>query len=102
MNKITKSALAIAVLAAFAAGRASAGIINPGYDLLETTTPTTFLGQNFQGVPVGSYNFGAGALNTGNTDTIIHRLNADPDTTNLANVINTQMVMLQLRSVTQF
>ena len=82
MKKMNKFAVAIAALAALTAGRASAGIINPGYDLLETSNTTTFLGQNFQGVPVGTYDFGSGPVNTGNTDTIIHRLNQDPDTFN--------------------
>jgi hypothetical protein len=49
----------------------------PGYDLLETTAGTNFAGEPFEGVPIGSYNFGGaiGVQNVGETDTIIQRPN---------------------------
>src|ERR1700737_2000421 len=68
-----------------------------GWDLFQTVSPgTTFGGQEFEGVPLGSYDFGAGAQPTANTDTIVHRLSAAnaPSTT-----INIELTALQLKSV---
>jgi len=103
MKKMNKFAVAIAALAALTAGRASAGMITDGYDLLETTTPTTFLGQNFQGVPLGTYDFGGtiGVKNVGMTDTIVHRTATDANTLVPA-TIPVQMLSLQLQSTTPF
>jgi hypothetical protein len=74
--KITGSLLAglcILPLASHAAPIA----VDPGYDLF-TTQPgsTTFLGQSFGGVPLGTFDFGGsiGVKNTGTADTIVQRL----------------------------
>jgi len=80
-----------------------------GYDLLVTTASSfDFQGAGglgvtpFVGVPLGTYNFGAGPKNTGATDTILHRLGP---VTNLADgasqTINLAMVALSLRSQNQ-
>src|SRR6266850_5311094 len=72
--RITRVATFCAILTV---GVASAGpVVNPGYDLFESLTGTTFGGVAFQGVPIGSFNFGGtiGVKNVGVTDTIIQRL----------------------------
>jgi hypothetical protein len=76
----------------------------PGYDLFQSTTATTFQGQPFEGVPIGSYNFGGtiGVQNTDNTDTIIQRLSTAsvPTTPDTAAPISIQLLDLQLESTT--
>ncbi|HTI70441.1 MAG TPA: hypothetical protein VMF06_10775 [Candidatus Limnocylindria bacterium] len=85
------------------ASRADFGIL-PGYDLF-TTDPgsTSFNGQHYQGVPLGTFDFGSGPVDPGSTDTIVHRLNGF-STPTLPNTgtINLQMEALSLRSVNQF
>lgn len=76
--------------------------VHSGWDLLVTIPEgSLFLGQNWQGVPLVSYDFGGavGVQSVGGTDTIVHRLadaNAPLDT------IPIQMSALQLRSVSPF
>jgi hypothetical protein len=74
----------------------------PGYDLFESTTATTFQGTPFEGVPIGSYNFGGaiGVQNTDLTDTIVQRLSTASvaSTPNTAAAIPIQMDVLQLES----
>lgn len=78
---------------------ASAQQVDAGYDLFQTIPGTSFQGAPFEGVPVGTYNFGGaiGVQNTGETDTIVQRL---------SNVVPTSpttpitMDLLQLASVT--
>ncbi len=55
---------------------AGAVVILPGWDLLETLPGTSFMGQPFQGVPIGTYDFGGtiGPKAVGTTDTIVQRL----------------------------
>lgn len=58
-------------------GVANAGpVVNPGYDLFESLPCTTFGGVAFQGVPIGTFNFGGtiGTKSVGVTDRIIQRL----------------------------
>jgi hypothetical protein len=52
--------------------------VGAGYDLFQTELGTQFLGTPFEGVPLGTYNFGGmiGVKNVGNTDTIVQRLNS--------------------------
>jgi hypothetical protein len=54
----------------------AAWVVAAGYDLFQTETGTSFMGVDFTGVPLGTYNFGGsiGTKNTGFTDTIIQRL----------------------------
>jgi hypothetical protein len=75
-----------------------ADAVAAGYDLFSTdASGTTFEGANFQGVPLGTYNFGGmiGVQNVGNTDTIVQRLSdvTTPGTTMLV------MDALQLETV---
>ena len=52
--------------------------VGPGYNGFDTVTTgpavTTFDGLPWQGVPLGTFDFGSGPVNVGNTDTIIQRL----------------------------
>src|SRR5437667_670991 len=78
---------------------------NPGWDLFETVpgdptcaTGTCFMSVPFEGVPLGSFNFGGaiGVRGTGTTDTIVQRqdqANAPLDT------IPIELVALHLRTV---
>jgi hypothetical protein len=84
------------------------GTVDAGYDLFQTAPGTFFTDPNTMtpipliGDPLGSYNFGAGAQNVGNTDTIVQRLG----TANFANgnpaanmdTIPIQLVALQLQT----
>jgi hypothetical protein len=70
--------LAIGIALAAGPGRCRAGglTVDKGYDLFQTTTGSSFPGLgNLIGVPLGKFNFGAGAVGVGTTDTIIQRLN---------------------------
>lgn len=75
--------------------------VNEGYDLFATQAGTSYpgLGQ-LMGVPLGTFDFGAGPVPVGNTDTIEHRLDdvsvlqvGDTGTTRL------EMLALQLETV---
>jgi hypothetical protein len=67
----------------------------PGWNLLQTGPGTTFLGLAWEGVPLGSFDFGTGPTNTGNTDTIVRRLSqADAP----SETIPIELVALQLVS----
>lgn len=52
--------------------------VAPGWDLLHTVPVTTFAGATFEGVSLGSFDFGGsiGVRRVGNADTIVHRLAA--------------------------
>lgn len=67
-------ALALGLLVAAAIPCRASVTILPGFDLFETTAPTTFNGVPFVGVPLGTYDFGGGPVATGTTDTIVERL----------------------------
>jgi len=79
-------------------GRAS--VIDAGYDLFSTDpSGTTFGGVNFQGDPLGAYNFGGGSVNVGNTDTIIQRLSTVTVPASGSVNVNIQVDAMQLESV---
>jgi PEP-CTERM motif len=66
-----------AVSAMLTVGVANAGpVVNTGFELYETLSGTTFGGVAFQGVPIGTFNFGGtiGVKAVGGTDTIVQRL----------------------------
>lgn len=77
--------------------RAQTNTVNPGWDLLQTVSGTTFQGVPFFGVPLGSYDFDGtiGVQDVGNTDTIIQRLTAG---TVPSPTISIQMNALQLET----
>jgi hypothetical protein len=97
--KIIKLVVVGAVLTVAGAGSLMAQSVDPGYDLLATQPGTTFMGAPFEGVPLGSYNFGGviGVQPVGTTDTIVQRLAAVS-----APVGTTPLLMdaLQLQSTT--
>lgn len=88
-------------LCAVGAVRAQADYtVHSGYDLFQTDPSSTiFNGVNFQGVPLGTYNFGGGPVGVGNTDTIIQRTQDAVAAGGSSATINAQIVALQLESV---
>jgi hypothetical protein len=76
-----------------------------GWNLMQTIAPTSFMGVNFVGVALGSYDFGGaiGVHGTGHADTVIQRL-ADASVTDpvppsaVAPPVPIKLVALQLRS----
>jgi len=80
--------------------------VHTGWDLFNTPAHNaTFGNQDFQGVSLGSFNFGGsiGIKPVGDTDTIVQRLqNATVSGANqTASAINIELVALQLQSVSQ-
>jgi hypothetical protein len=95
----------VGVLTAFTSASVShaAFVVLPGYDLFHTEPGTSFGGVPFTGVPLGTFNFGSGAVGTANTDTIVQRLgpSAAPGAVpGVAPPIPIEMRALQLMSVT--
>jgi len=92
----------------FQPSSASGGFVTilPGYDLLYTVRASfDFQGMGglgvtpFVGVPLGTFNFGAGSVNTGATDTILQRLDPVVGLADGASQqIDLQMVALSLQS----
>lgn len=78
-------------------------VVESGWDLFETTTPTQFLGFDFEGVSLGTFDFGGtiGEQNTGTADTIVERIDPAtvPTTPDTAPVIDIELVALSLVSV---
>jgi hypothetical protein len=96
--------------AAFAPGNANAqrgcqpGDVCPGYDLFETVQPTNFQGIQFEGLPLGTFDFGpsggpADPTNVGNTSTIVQRLGTVEPPGGTTDLV---MLALQLISVGTF
>lgn len=99
-SKIVGIPLVVFVVALCVPGMGYADfIVAPGWDLYQTTS-ANFGGVTFDGVPIGNFNFtGVGVRNTGNTDTIIHRLDqasAPPEAADPTAAM--QFEALQLRS----
>lgn len=98
--------IALALLT-LVSGRSQADpVVAPGWDLLQSTSGTTFAGQPFMGVPLGGFDFGGtiGFQSVGNADTIVQRL-APADVpgpvppSQTADPIPIELVALQLVSV---
>lgn len=76
MKPITSPIVPV-VVALFCAAQAHAmPTVAPGWDLLHTVQPTSFMNQSFVGVQLGSFDFGGGIgiLPVGTTDTVVRRL----------------------------
>ncbi len=77
--------------------------VSPGWDLFETTPSTVIGGMHWEGVPLGSFDFGGsiGVENTGKIDTILERkaLAAVLGSPETAVAIDIELVALQLKSV---
>jgi len=104
---LAATVLGIGLVCTLLPGTSRASItINPGWDLLETLAggATTFLGQNFQGVPLSSYNFGGsiGMKSVGTTDTIVQRLASASVPIGPPVTVPIEMLALQLMSVNPF
>jgi hypothetical protein len=90
-------ALAIGLPVGAQAAPCVAGDVCAGYDLFHTTNPpgATFGPITFEGVPLGSFDFGSGPVATGNTDTIVQRLD---DVTTSGGTTGLLIRALQLKS----
>ena len=79
--------------------------VGPGFNGFDTQTMgssvTTFDGMPFEGVPLGTFNFGGsiGVQNVGNTDTIVQRMG--PPVTAPGGTMPLDVVAFQLESVNQ-
>jgi hypothetical protein len=98
--KTSRRAMCAAILGLFftftlpVLSRASDSVL-PGYTLMETLPGTIFAGVPFVGVPFGTFDFGGGPVNVGNTDMIIRRL----DTANAPDeIVPIELVALHLMS----
>lgn len=81
---------------------AAAAVVLPGFDLLETQPGTSFMGVPFDGVPLGSFDFGGtvGVAPVGLADTIVQRLDtANPVALPGSDTVPIELVALQLVSV---
>lgn len=102
LKQIARSCLLGVALAWPSTSRADL-TVHSGWDLLATGSGTTVNWVPFQGVPLGTFDFGGsiGLQNVGNTDTIIYR---PTDTTGSAGgtvAFTAYLAALQLRSVSQ-
>jgi hypothetical protein len=100
LRSVSRLTLAtIVVLGACGASRAELTVY-PGYDTFKTVPAgTIFQGVNYMGVPLGTFNFGTGLVATGETDTIVHRLDTATGPPGGSVTIPIQLVALQLESV---
>ena len=102
--KAVFSLLTFIVLAAFPSAIRADNVVLAGFDLF-TTVPGTQVNlgpagiQPFQGVPLGTFNFGTGPIATFNTDTIVQR---QGNATVGSPTVPIQLIALQLMSVNQF
>ncbi len=81
--------------------RTQADSVLAGYDLFTSVSPgTNFGGVDFQGVPLGSFDFGGaiGVRATGTTDTIVQRVNDVTAPAGGSGTTRLEMVALQLVS----
>jgi hypothetical protein len=78
--------------------------VDPGWDLFVTSAPDTLaFGYYWEGVPLGTYNFGGsiGVQNVGNTDTILQRNGPVVGSAGSTSAFTGALVALQLQSVGQ-
>ena len=104
---LLKSTLVVALCITFSSVAGASTIIQTGFDLFQTQTPGSsfdFTGVpnpqtvDFEGLPLGCFDFGTGCLGTGLTDTIVERL----DIGNLgggSDTIDIEIVALSLVSI---
>jgi len=95
--------LVTAILTAASSGVCNASnTVLSGWDLFTTQPGTAFGGGPWEGIPLGTFDFGGaiGVQNVGSTDTIIHRLDTVVDGSS-GNTTALRAEALQLRTVTQ-
>lgn len=101
-SKAMRGVICAAVLL-MSGGTLRAGVVEPGFDLFATQPGTTFMGAPFQGVPLGTFNFGGtiGVKPVGDTDTIVQRLApaSAPTPPGGSSTIPIELVSLSLVSV---
>ncbi len=75
-QKLMCAMVIVAAVLGQSAARGGSLVVTAGYDLFQTVAAdTSFPGLgNLMGVPLGTFNFGGGPVNTGLTDTIVQRL----------------------------
>jgi hypothetical protein len=103
-HKLFAALLGLASLALQPGANASA-TIKAGWDLLHTDpTLTVFMGQNWQGEPLGTFDFGLpiGMKTVGSVDTIVRRMGEAVGSLGGSAVVPIEFVALQLRSVNPF
>ena len=103
MKKILLASLCM-LMAASSVSQATIDV-NEGWDLFFTDDSTEFMGLNWEGVPLGTFDFGGtiGVQSTGGIDTIVQRI--DPASVAGAgntDTINIELVAMQLVSTVQF
>jgi len=97
--------LAVLLLAAFPRPLHAEDIILPGFDLFDPMAGTVVFLDGFGlipfvGVPLGSFDFGSGSVDTGNTDTIFRRNSTIDDTTGIPSDLITSVDLLAMQMVT--
>lgn len=103
MKKILLASLCM-LMAASSVSQATIDV-NEGWDLFFTLDSTEFMGVNWVGVPLGTFDFGGaiGVENTGDVDTIMQRIDlASVAGNGLTDTIDIELVALQLVSTVQF
>lgn len=108
MNSAIRSLIFVAAIAALVVSKPATSCaqfeVAPGFDLWTTDPAGThfFFDQTpFQGVPLGTFDFGGtiGVQDVGTTDTIVQRLQPASGVPGVPANINIELVSLQLRSV---
>jgi hypothetical protein len=110
LRRVLSLGLTAGILTWGAATEGRAATVAAGYDLFATTEGTTFPGLGpLVGVPLGTFDFnnGKGAVWTGDTDTIVHRLDSvtgvplnPPDDFPAEGTTRLEMLALQLKTAT--
>jgi len=104
---LTTSTLVLALCMTFTGMARASTIIEPGFDLFQTTAggtsfdfPTIPNPQivDFEGNPLGCFDFGSGCVSTGEADTIVQRLDITLDFAGSSDTIDIEIVALSLVS----
>ena len=101
------SAALVALSVALPGVSKAAQIVHAGFDLFMTEPPASFpftgvpnpQTVDFEGDPLGCFDFGAGCVNTEQTDTIVERLQTTIDFTGSSDTIDIEIVALSLVSI---
>ena len=82
-SMLMTSTLVVALCMTFTGMARATSTVGPGFDLFETQAPGTSFDfttvpnpqtVQFEGDPLGTFDFGAGAVSVGDADTIVERL----------------------------
>jgi hypothetical protein len=111
-SKVKIKALYAALLATFLflSGSINAWavpVVAAGYDFFSTQSPSSFMGVAMEGNQFNAFDFGEGMVDTGNADTIVHRLSdaeCTPDAPPFpctSETIDIEMIALSMKTVSQ-